>query len=108
MIIVGVLRIILLWHDLGPIGEVSYLTVDEDSIRFLDTTLHLSSIDKVLIRLNDDRIQYSHKRNNYFEIKTQNGKTYKFGILINDSNDENQVDGIVRILKPKIICKNYL
>jgi hypothetical protein len=102
VIIVGILRMILLWHQHGPVGKISYLTVDEDSIHFLDKKVSISGIVKIMIKLDDDRVQYSRSRNNLFEIKTTYGQTYKFGILIYDSGDEKQVVGIVELLKSKI------
>jgi predicted transcriptional regulator len=93
---------ILLWHQHGPVGKISYLTVDEDSIHFLDKKVSISGIVKIMIKLDDDRVQYSRSRNNLFEIKTTYGQTYKFGILIYDSGDEKQVVGIVELLKSKI------
>jgi hypothetical protein len=107
VIIVGVLRMILLVHEKGPIGEVSYMTLDEDSIQFLDKRVSISNVDKILIRINYDQVEYSRNQNNYLKIKTQSGETYRLGILISDSNDEKQVSGIIDSLKPKIKNLDY-
>jgi hypothetical protein len=107
MVVVGGLRMLLLWHTSGPIGKVSELIVDDNSIRFLDTKVNISAIKKIVIILEDDRVQYSRSRNNYFEIKTMFGETYKFGILIYDSGDEKHVMGIVESLKFKIKDFSY-
>jgi len=107
VIVIGVLRIIILMHGYDSVGEVSTLTVDEDAIHFFDVKLRISSVEKIVIRLTDGRIQYGRDRNNYLEIKTEYGLSYKLGILINDANDEKQVEGIICSLKPKVQNLTY-
>jgi hypothetical protein len=107
MAILTGLRLLLLWHTSGPVGKVSELIVDDNSIRFLDTKVNISAIKKIVIILEDDRVQYSRSQNNYFEIKTVFGETYKFGILIHDSGDEKHIMGIVERLKSKIKDFSY-
>ena len=111
VIVIGALRLVLFWYEYGPIGKVSSLILNDDSIHFFDINLKISNVDKIVIRLIDDRIQYSRKRNNYFEIRTEHGETYKFGVLINGTRDEKQIEGIITSLKPKIkkwTYKGYL
>jgi len=103
----GILRTIVFGHKYKSIGEVSYLTVDEATIHFLDKEVSLYNVYKILIRLDDNQVQNSRNRNNYFEIQTQYGEIYKLGILINGSNDEKQVDGIVEKLKLKVRNLTY-
>ena len=106
--IAGVLGIILKGHRYGSVGDISYLTVGEDYIHFLDNKLSLSNVDKIVIRLPADRIQHNWVGNNYLEIKTQDGNTYKLGVLISGSkHDEAQIEGIMQHLKSKVENFSY-
>lgn len=95
----------------GPVMKVSTLIIKEDSISFLNNEITITKISKVIVRLRDKKFQNSRIRNNYMEIKTQNGDLYKLAIVINDDNDVLQVEKVICFLKQKIgnvYLENYL
>jgi hypothetical protein len=111
MLVTGVIRIVQTVRDYGPFGEVSYLTVTEDSIEFLDKRFKISQVEKIVVRLRDREIKFNRISNNYLEITTRYGEVYKLAILISDTKDEIQVGKMISSLKPKIkklTYENYL
>ncbi|MEJ1241056.1 hypothetical protein WBG78_23110 [Chryseolinea sp. T2] len=111
IMVTAVISVIHKVRHYGPIGEVNNLTVDDHSISFMDKRVQISNVSKIVIRLRSKEIQSNHIDNNYMEIVTQHGETYKFAVLIGNNNDIIQIGKMVSSLKPKVknlTYENYL
>jgi hypothetical protein len=101
LILVGSLEAVQSWRIYMPNDTVT-LRVSENAIEFGAKRVNLSNVKSIIIQLKNKNIQYAHIADNYLEIRTQSGVTYKLGIVIGQREDVTQVEKICAFLSTKV------